>query len=396
MSQINIIKKNLQAQLDSKQVLPVALWGGPGLGKSSIIKQATVEIKAGFLSFAISSTNYEMMSGIPEFIEVKGFEQYSKSNVPSAKGTTWTVPQIIVAANTIAEQQGSCVLLLDDFHEMDATMSKIMYELLLERAIGDYHLHSKVAIIAAMNHNKESGGGRFHSAAVKSRLRLMEYHFRFDHWYDNFGRFLHPYIASFLSNNQQYIIEQETQTLTPSASARSWTLLSNEFNLYTMDELQSVFTSLALGIASPNAVGALDKHIILYNEMDFTATVKNEIIPVVADIPELKKSLWGNIVHSIETPTHAIYLINLLNKVLAQPHGETIIGFIAQELVTKYILKENNQPVSKGVHIVLDKITQEYDPSNFNLSDKKRKELDLTNIEQIQKMMTIFSNYINK
>jgi len=392
--QIKIITKNLLAQINGKQVLPIALYGAPGLGKSSLIKQAASDIGAGFLSYAISSTTIEEYTGLPTFVKLTGYEKYSKSNSPDVQGTTWTMPQIIVDANRIAEEKGSCVLLLDDLHTMDQTVTNIMYELLLERGIGDYKLHPKVAIIAAMNHSKESGGGRFHSAAVKSRLRLMEYYFQFEYWYDKFGRFLHPYIASFLSNNQQYVTEQETQTMTPSASARSWTLLSNEFNLYSMEELQDVALQIASGIASPNAVGALDRHIILYNEMNFDQTVKNRVIPNVADIPELKKALWGNIIHSINTPDDAAYLIDLLNQVFDQKHGETIIGFIAQELVTKYKMRERGDEITLGQTIVLDKIVQEYNESKYELTKKQAKILADIDIDKRQEMLTIFSKYL--
>jgi predicted AAA+ superfamily ATPase len=57
------IKTNLQAQLNGTPVLPICLFGAPGLGKSSVISQAAKDLSVAENVISISSTNFETYSG---------------------------------------------------------------------------------------------------------------------------------------------------------------------------------------------------------------------------------------------------------------------------------------------------------------------------------------------
>ena len=394
--QLITIKKNLQGQIDGKQLLPIALYGAAGIGKSSLVKQAAADLGVGYIDYAISSTTLENWSGLPDFIEVKDYTKYSKIGAKQNRGTTWTIPSVIYQANKIAEENNGCILALEDLHTMSKSgVEEIMYELLLTKSIGDYKLHPKVAIIATLNHSKESGGGSFNSAAVKSRLRLSEYIFSFETWFNEYGRYLNPYISSFIKTHQQYISEVETKTLTPSGSARSYTLLSNEYNLYSDSELQSVYLELAAGVMTPAAVNALEKHITIINKMDFASIVKNRTIPTISTMPELDKGLWSHIIHHIKTVDDGAYLIDLLNQVYTQDDPETLVGFIAYTLSTQFNIKMSGDEVTPGISIVLDKIIQDYNPKNYKLTKKQTESLSSINIQNRTELLTIFNKYIN-
>ena len=144
------------------------------------------------------------------------------SGAKNVQATIWTIPELIASTNRMAEANPIGVILhLEDYHTMDKPTENVMYQLLLDRRLGDFKLHDKVAIIASMNDSKESGGGHFNSAAVMSRMTLLPYIFNFESWYKDFGNTLHPWIGSFLKANTQYTVEPESKTLEPSASARS-------------------------------------------------------------------------------------------------------------------------------------------------------------------------------
>jgi len=394
MNQITIIQKNLKAQMENKEVLPICIFSEPGTGKTSLVKQSAKDLNAGLAHFALSSINYEVLSGLPEFTKESNMDIYSVSGVP-ARGTIWTIPQIIYDTNLIAEDKGSAILLLDDIHTMDKTTSNVMYELLLERRIGNWKLNPKVAIICAMNHSKEAGGGSFHSSAVKSRLNLQPYNFNFDVWYEGYGRFLHPLISSFLSTNRQYVVEKECRTLDPSASPRSWSKISDEFNLYTNEELVTVEKPLLQGVVSPNAVQAYEKHIAYYRKLDFKNMVQNKELPDIEGMQELDKVLLGYVFHSIHTIEDSIYMVNLLNYIKEQPNSDTVIGFLAKELVTQYVKQSEGTTIPEGQDIVLQKILQTFDVKNYKTTATNKPLLVKSKIANRDSLLAIMSEYIN-
>jgi len=265
-----------------------------------------------------------------------------------------------------------------------------MYQLLLDRKLGDYKLHPKVAIICSMNHSKESGGGHFNSAAVKSRLSLMEYVFNFDDWYTNFGLSLHPWLSSFLKANQQYIIETESKTLEPSGSARSYSKLSLEFNLYNDVDLNEMYKDLASGVLSINAVNSLEKHVIYYQKIDFTGIVKHRTIPTLSSLPDLDKVLWGYVFHSVVTPEDGVYIIDLINAITTQPHYQSLLGFLSAEIHSKYKIQLSGETITPGQNLVLSKIMGSFDPSLYKVTApvaKKLAEAELANKTEVMSLM---------
>ena len=390
-----IIKRNIKAQLEGTQVLPICLMGPPGVGKSSIITQTARDLGAAENVISISSVNFEFFTGLPTFVIDNGLDRYSMSGAKDVQGTVWTIPDLIASTNRMAENNATGVILhLEDLHTADKTTENVMYQLLLDRRLGDYKLHPKVAIIASMNHSKESGGGHFNSAAVKSRLSLMPYTFNFQHWYDTFGAGLHPWLSSFIKTNDQYIIETESKTLDPSGSARSYSKLSLDFDLYTEDELADVYLDLARGKVSSNAVSALEKHVIYYRKLDFAKVVKNKTIPNLADMTELDKVLWGYIFHSIVTPADALYNIDLINKLMDQPHYDSIIGFISGEMYAKYIQQHSGKDVTPGQAIVISKLLGTYDPTKFDIPKTLTKKLDEANFTKLTELASKIAAYM--
>jgi len=395
--QQTILTSNLKAQLEGVPVLPICLYGAPGIGKSSVIDSSARALGASNNTISISSVNYEFFSGIPSFSTDESLDKYSSSGAIGVQATIWTIPELIMSTNRMAEKNPNGVILhLEDLHTADKTTEAVMYQLLLDRKLGDYTLHPKVAIIASMNDSKESGGGHFNSAAVKSRLCLMPYEFNFQDWYDNFGRTLHPWISSFLKTNQQYITEPESKTLEPSGSARSYTKMSLDFEQYKSDEeLLEVFLYIARGMVSANAAAALDVHVQYFRKLDFDSIVAKKVIPNLAKMPELDKVLWGYVVHSINTPADALYAINLINDLMSQPHYETIIGFIAGEIYNKHLLSTSGQDITPGQDILVSKILNSYDETKYTMGAKVKKDLVDAKFDNYTEVMKSVSKYIN-
>lgn len=314
---------------------------------------------------------------------------YSVSGATEAKGTNWTAPELIVQANRLAEEHGKVVLLLDDFHKLGGGIQEAMYEFLLERKLGDYRLHDNVAIICAMNFSEESGTSTMEEP-IKDRLSLLKVDFDFDYWFANYGRFLHHYISSFLKANPHLVLEDETVDLQSNASPRSWTLLSNEFDLYDNEFIQENAVFLAKQKVRPETAVELSKHIAYMEAINFTDVIKKQTIKNIKELPIVDRAIWAYIINYIDTPEDAAYIINLINHNQDEP---TFIGMISAELYTKYLAADNGKVVTLATKILIDKLLSQYDPKNYQLTPTQEKLLTATDFKNKTKILETAAVY---
>lgn len=385
-----LIKANLQAQINGVDLLPICLHGQRGLGKTSTIASITEEIGAKLYTVSIPSKGLEYFSGLPDFNLANDLAKYSISGVSTVKGTTWTVPELIANANHIAEKHGSCVLLLDDLHKLTASSSTIMYQLLLDKSLGDFKLHPKVAIITAMN-DTESAGFSGMESPILDRLSLIKADYNHEYWMHHFGNKLHYLVASFLKANPQFALETESTSTESSASPRSHTYLSNNLELFDKDFITQNVLVLASQYMSKEASEAFQKHTIYFNSMDFTAIVKNKTIQTVADLPFGDQLFWPYIVNFLETPEDAAYAIDLIN---ANKSDSQFIGLIAADMFIKYLAIQANKEVSTGIKILIDKFIGTYNESRYNLTPKQKELLDDAKLTNQSDLLTYANTYI--
>ena len=385
-----IIKVNLQAQINGVELLPICLYGARGLGKTSTIASITKEIGSKLYVVSIPAKNLEFFSGLPNFNTSTDLAKYSMSGAKSVQGTTWTASELIANANHIAEQHGSCVLLLDDLHKLNQSTSTIMYQLLLDKSLGDFKLHPKVAIIAAMNDTEDAGFSGMESP-ILDRLSLLKAEYNHEEWMKHFGSKLHYLVSSFLKANPQFAIEAESTTTESSASPRSWSYFSNNLELFDRDFINQNTVLLAKQFMSNEASTAFNKHTLYFNSMDFTAIVKSKQMQEISKLDFGDQLFWPYIINFIETPEDAIYLIDLMNL---NKSDNQFIGLIAAELFVKYLLLQDGKEISTGLRIVIDKFIGTYDESSYNLKPKEKEELSKANLENQSELLAYASSYI--
>ena len=385
-----LITKNLQAQINGVDLLPICLHGARGLGKTSTIASITEEIGAKLYTVSVPAKNLEFFGGIPTFNDASDLAKYSISGAKSVQGTIWTASELVSNANHVAEQHGSCVLLLDDLHKLNQSTSTIMYQLLLDKSIGDFKLHPKVAIITAMN-DTESAGFSGMESPILDRLSLIKADYNHEHWMKHFGSKLHYLVASFLKANPQFAIEAESTTTESSASPRSWTYFSNNLELFDRDFITNNISVLASQFISKEATESFQKHTLYFNAMDFSAIVKNQQMQKVNDLPFGDQLFWPYIVNFLDTPEDAVYAINLINH---NKSDSQFIGLIAADLFIKYMARQSGKQISVGASILIDKYIGSYAESSYNLTTKQKELLADAKLENQSDLLTYGSTYI--
>jgi hypothetical protein len=131
------INKSLDKLIESQ--IPVFVWGSPGIGKSSIIKQIANEKELEFVDLRLSLLDPTDLKGIPFFDQENNQAVWASPNFlpnnPDSKG----------------------ILFLDEINTAPPSVQASAYQLVLDRKVGDYELPNGWSIVAAGNHESDRG-----------------------------------------------------------------------------------------------------------------------------------------------------------------------------------------------------------------------------------------------
>ena len=156
------IKKSLESLIEQK--IPTFIWGSPGIGKSSIVKQIAKENNLEFIDLRLSLLDPTDLKGIPFF----------DSN---SKEAIWAAPNFLPKDKT-----SSGILFLDEINTAAPSVQAAAYQLILDRKIGDYELPLNWAIIAAGNDIDDGGVVYDMPSPLSNRFIHLEMNVDFNDW----------------------------------------------------------------------------------------------------------------------------------------------------------------------------------------------------------------------
>jgi len=131
------ISRSLDKLIESQ--IPVFVWGSPGIGKSSIIKQIAVDKGLEFVDLRLSLLDPTDLKGIPFF---------DKDN----NEAVWASPNFLPK-----NPDSKGILFLDEINTAPPSVQASAYQLVLDRKVGDYELPKGWSIVAAGNHESDRG-----------------------------------------------------------------------------------------------------------------------------------------------------------------------------------------------------------------------------------------------
>ncbi len=140
------------------------LWGSPGIGKSSIVKQIAKKRGIGFIDLRLSLLDPTDLKGIPFF---------DKEN----RQAVWATPSFL-------PKEGEGILFLDELNSAPPSVQASAYQLILDRAIGEYRLPDGWKIVAAGNNEEDHGITYRLSAPLANRFIHLHMELDVDDWCD--------------------------------------------------------------------------------------------------------------------------------------------------------------------------------------------------------------------
>jgi hypothetical protein len=190
-----------------KQRWPAFIWGPPGVGKSSIVRDIATKAGLPVIDLRASLLDPTDLRGIPSI---------------SNGLAKWCPPAFLPRSD---QQPG--LLFLDEINAAPPLVQASLYQLVLDRRIGEYDLPPGWWIVAAGNRQHDRAVTFRMSSALVNRFIHLELSPEVNDWRDwAIEHRLDPLVVSFIGVRPSSLME--TPGDSPSyATPRSWEMLSD-------------------------------------------------------------------------------------------------------------------------------------------------------------------------
>jgi len=147
-----------------KAQIPMFIWGPPGIGKSSIVKQIAEANEYEFIDLRLSLMDPTDLKGIPF---------YDKDEHQAL----WAPPSFL-------PREGKGILFLDELNSAPPAVQASAYQLILDRKVGEYTLPDGWAIVAAGNREGDRGVVYRMPSPLANRFVHLEMDVSVEDWRD--------------------------------------------------------------------------------------------------------------------------------------------------------------------------------------------------------------------
>jgi len=265
MSTISSLTKSLSTLIENHVKHSVFIWGAPGIGKSSAVKQVANEQNLELIDLRISQLAPTDIRGLP----------YTKN------GRAYFAPPSFLPT------EGEGILFLDELNMASPSVMGIAQQLILDRQVGDYKVPEGWFIIAAGNRTEDRAAVSQMPAPVANRFIHFNIDTNLDSWKEYaIAQEIDEKILAFLNFRPQLLYNfEKNQPAWP--SPRSW-----EF----ADTLLSIDLSIESAVG-PGAASEFYAYQTIYTELpDVDLIFKGEDVPVPHE-PSLMYAVCGALIN---------------------------------------------------------------------------------------------------
>ncbi|WP_289101018.1 ATP-binding protein [uncultured Marinobacter sp.] len=155
------------------------LKGSPGCGKSSLIHQIAEEYNLMVIDLRLATADPTDLNGFPDIDRQRRKAGYLPMDTFPVEGD-----ELPINPKTGKPYSG-WLIFLDELPLADKAVRKAAYKLILDRMVGQYHLHKRVALVAAGNLDTDNAdAGELDNTALQSRMVHMTMKVDVDAWLD--------------------------------------------------------------------------------------------------------------------------------------------------------------------------------------------------------------------
>ncbi|QOY52409.1 AAA family ATPase [Candidatus Sulfurimonas baltica] len=202
-----------------EQKVPIFLWGAPGIGKSSIVKQVADERGISFIDLRLALMDPTDLKGIPF---------YDKESHTAL----WAPPAFL-------PKEGEGILFLDELNSAPPSVQASAYQLILDRKVGEYELPDGWAIVAAGNREGDRGVTYRMPSPLANRFVHFEMEVNVEDWrFWAYSKEVDERIISYISYKSEHLFTFDSKSDVKSfATPRSWEYVNKILKSTISDEL---------------------------------------------------------------------------------------------------------------------------------------------------------------
>ena len=220
-----------------EQKVPTFLWGAPGIGKSSIVKQIADSKKIGFIDLRLALMDPTDLKGIPF---------YDKDS----HSALWASPAFL-------PREGEGILFLDELNSAPPSVQASAYQLILDRKVGEYELPDGWAIVSAGNREGDRGVTYRMPSPLANRFVHFEMEVDVDDWrFWAYESEIDEKIIAYISYKNEHLFTFDAKNDSKSfATPRSWEYVDKILKSNISEEL--LLETISGTISKEVAVGFL-------------------------------------------------------------------------------------------------------------------------------------------
>jgi len=186
---------------------PAFIWGPPGVGKSSIVKEIARDYNKNLIDIRASLLDPTDLRGIPTVKNDIAF---------------WCPPSFLPY-----DQDSEGIIFFDELNAAPPLVQASLYQLTLDGRIGEYVLPKGWKIVAAGNRAEDHSITFRMPAALANRFIHLDYEVNFEDWRKwAIQEDINPLIVSFLSLRQELLFKME-KAERGFPTPRSWEMVSD-------------------------------------------------------------------------------------------------------------------------------------------------------------------------
>lgn len=188
---------------------PLMVWGPPGVGKSTIIREACNEHHIGFIDIRLSQREPVDLRGIP---------------VPKGDHVDW-----LLSGEWPRDPNSRGIILFDEITAADRALQVAAYEIILDRRLGDlYQLPKGWLVLGAGNRNTDQAVAFTFSSALANRFCHLELDADVTTWTQwALSAGIAPEVIAFVRYQPQNFLNMQGDLQRGWPSPRSWQRVSN-------------------------------------------------------------------------------------------------------------------------------------------------------------------------
>lgn len=278
--------------------IPTFLWGAPGIGKSSIIKQIARDVGIECIDLRLSLMDPTDLKGIPF---------YEKDSHTAL----WAPPSFL-------PREGEGILFLDELNSAAPAVQASAYQLILDRRVGEYELPEGWAIVAAGNREGDRGVVYRLPSPLANRFVHIEMEVNSEDWRQwaiKVG--IDSRVIAYISFKNEALFGFEP--------------LKNERSFATPRSWEAVHKILSSTLSKTLWLEAISGAIGYDNGVDFLGFLK-----VMDQLPDVDAILRGEEME-VSEDISTLYALSsaLVSRVLAHPSDEAISNLLRYTLGLK-------------------------------------------------------------